>query len=87
MMCKNKNTGLYAVENCKENEKGPEYVTFRNITDKAFNKLMNELSGEYSLDDIKINITENGILLSEEDFSLLVQKIENLEAKKLKIYE
>lgn len=34
-----------------------------------------------SLDDIKVNITENGVLLSEEDFGLLVQKIENLEAK------
>ncbi|CAJ0917106.1 2667_t:CDS:2 [Entrophospora sp. SA101] len=116
MMRKNKYTGPCAVENCKENEKSPEYVTFRSITDKAFDKLMkhpdylsinylkknqqlcfthymkyvehkykevnkNELSGEYSLNDIKINITENGILLSEEDFSLLVQKIENLEAK------
>nr|CAG8443872.1 13418_t:CDS:2 [Entrophospora candida] len=114
MMRKNKYTGPCAVENCKENEKSPEYVTFRSITDKAFDKLTkhpdylsinylkkksttlfytlyvehkykevnkNELSGEYSLDDIKINITENGILLSEEDFSLLVQKIENLEAK------
>ncbi|CAJ0837094.1 4655_t:CDS:2 [Entrophospora sp. SA101] len=68
MMRKNKYTGPCAVENCKENEKSPEYVTFRSITDKAFDKLMkhpdylkhkykevnkNELSGEYSLDDIK----------------------------------
>nr|CAG8590030.1 71_t:CDS:2 [Entrophospora candida] len=52
MMCKNKNTGPYAVENCKENEKEHKY--------KEVNK--SELSGEYSLDDIKINITENGTM-------------------------
>src|SRR5436305_12852322 len=40
-----------------------------------------ELSGGYSLDDIKVNTTGNGVLLSEKDFNFLVQKIESLEAK------
>ncbi|CAJ0842662.1 5183_t:CDS:2 [Entrophospora sp. SA101] len=103
MMRKNKYTGPCAVENCKENEKSPEYVTFRSITDKAFDKLMkhpdylsiNYLKKnqqlcfthymkyvEHKYKEVNKNeLSENGILLSEEDFSLLVQKIENLEAK------
>lgn len=120
-MRKNKNLGPCAVKNCEENKRNPEGITFRAITDKAFDKLTkhpdylninylrkneqlcfthymkyiehkhkqsnvkemnkNELFGRHSLDDIKVNITENGVLLSEEDFSLLVQKIENLEAE------
>jgi hypothetical protein len=118
MMRKNKNSGPCAFKNCEENRKNPENVTFRTITDKAFDKLMmhpNYLNINYlkkneqlcfthymkyvehkykhkqliikdksdfsSLNDIKVNITENGVLLSEEDFSLMVQKIENLEEK------
>jgi len=41
---------------------------------------VNEIN-EHSLNDIQINVTENGVLLSEKDFGLLIQKIENLESK------
>ncbi|CAJ0897348.1 22451_t:CDS:1, partial [Entrophospora sp. SA101] len=43
------------------------------------NSEMENVNNNPSLIGININITEEGVLLSKEDFKLLVQKISNIE--------
>ena len=113
MMHGNKNSGPCAIKNCDNNNRNPEDVNFRTITDNAFEKIrghqdyesvnylrlneqccvhhyMNHVAyykhkqlniDEINENDIKINITKNGILLSKEDFGSLMQRIENLKTK------
>ncbi|MDW3631888.1 MAG: hypothetical protein QOK71_10650 [Nitrososphaeraceae archaeon] len=116
MIRRNKNSGPCAIKNCDNNNKSPEDVNFRTITEKTFKNIREhhdyesvnylrlneqlctnhymkyvayykrrrldiEQVNKHSSNDIKINITENGVLLSEEDFGSLMQKIENLETK------
>ncbi|CAJ0824827.1 17340_t:CDS:2 [Entrophospora sp. SA101] len=96
----NKNSGPCAIKNCDNNDKNPEDVNFRTITDNVFKNIrehqdyesinylrLNEQLcanhymkyvayykrkqlnvNENSSNNIKINVTENGVLLSREDF-------------------
>ncbi|CAJ0843494.1 10096_t:CDS:2 [Entrophospora sp. SA101] len=99
----NKNSGPCAIKNCDNNDKNPEDVNFRTITDNVFKNIrehqdyesinylrLNEQLcanhymkyvayykrkqlnvNENSSNNIKINVTENGVLLSREDFDSL----------------
>ncbi|CAJ0866320.1 14578_t:CDS:1, partial [Entrophospora sp. SA101] len=56
-----------------------KYVEFNKYNKKLrSDKIYEEISKNN--DNIKINVTENGVLLSKEDFGSLIEKIENLES-------